>query len=189
MFKKILLYGVAFGSVAGAFLFIHFNNYGAEASSAFRIFYTLFQFVVIPTTAVMMLIKSLRAEFRTVDQEPIKPGNMIMAGLFTSLVMSLTVSLIYTFIHATFPALIDNAIAFDTQNLEAKKDKIIEQFSERNADFSFDKFVQDCIGLYNVGTQFTTNTFQYSSVGLFVSGIMSLYYMNKDKKNKAQPQA
>jgi hypothetical protein len=184
MFKKILLYGVAFGSVAGAFMFIHLNNYGADQSLFQKGFYTLLQFLLIPFTCVFLLVRAVRREYQTMDGQSAKPGNYIMAGLFTSVVMGLTISAIYAYINSQFHGLIENAIRFDTVMLDSKREVLEEALKSKNDNRTFEELKATYLEQYQVGRQFSTNLFQYTSVGLLVSGIMALFYFSKDKKKQ-----
>jgi hypothetical protein len=183
MFKKILLYGVAFGSIAGAFLFIHLNNYGVNQSVFQKGFYALLQLILLPATCVYLIIKTVRRDFITQGGDALKPGNLVMAGLFTAVVMSLTVSLVYLYIHSQFNGLIEKALVFDSQMLESQKENLIEKLAEKNDPRTYEELKNTYLEQYNVGYQFRTNLFQYSSVGLLVSGIMALFYISKDKKS------
>lgn len=184
MFKKIFTYGLAFGSLSAAFLFIHFNNYGPDQSTFQKGMYTLFQMLLLPATCVFLLVKNMRKEY-TLSSDmttPPKPGNLIMAALFASMVMAGVVSLMYFFIHTQYPHIIEFAKAYDATQLEAQKEKIMEGIKAKNDSRTYEEVLQAYFAQYTVSYQLRTNLFQSASISLFVAGIMSLVYMRRDKK-------
>lgn len=181
MFKKILTYGLAFGSIAGAFLFVHLKNYGGEISDFQKGFYVVLQSIIIPFTCVYLLIKSVRNQLIKDGKTDFKAGTYIIVGLFSSLVLSLTFSSVYAWISSQFPSLIENAALVDIAKVNENAEKYVEFYKQ-----PIEEIIQVTRDRYNIGNQFRENMFQYSSMGLFISGIMALVYLKRDKKLRVE---
>ncbi|MBX2985046.1 MAG: sulfite exporter TauE/SafE family protein [Bacteroidia bacterium] len=180
MFKKIFVYGISFGSIAGAFLFIHLNNYGPDMSNFQKIFFMLIYSLILPATCVYLLSKNIRQDSLEKDPKNAKPGTVIIAGLFAGIVIALTIAGIYAFIATQFPAIIEKAIQSDLAKLNDNMDKYMEFYKKTK-----EEIIQMTVDRYSIGNQFRDNMYQFTSIGLLVSGIMALIYMNKDRKRNA----
>ncbi|MCO6494703.1 MAG: sulfite exporter TauE/SafE family protein [Bacteroidetes bacterium] len=180
MFKKIFIYGISFGSIAGAFLFVHLNNYGPDMSNFQKIFFLLIYSLILPATCVYLLSKNIRKDSLEKDPKNSKPGTVIIAGLFAGMVIALTIAGIYAFIAAQFPDIIEKAIQTDLAKLNDNMDKYMEFYKKTK-----DEIIQLTKDRYSVGNQLRDNMYQFTSIGLLVSGIMALVYMNRDKKRSA----
>lgn len=176
MFKKIGLYGLAFGSISGAFLFIHLQNYSAQISGFQQVSFMLIQSILIPFTCIYLLVKTLRKEILAKGND-FKPGSAVFIGLFASIVLALTVTLIYTLIAQQFPGIIENAALTDMAKIEANAAKYEEVYKKTAAELK-----QLARERYDIGNQLRDNMFQFTSMGLVVSGILALLFLRKDKK-------
>ncbi|MCK9481343.1 MAG: hypothetical protein M0R38_06245 [Bacteroidia bacterium] len=180
MYKKIFIYGIAFGSIAGAFLFVHLNNYGPDMSNFQKIFFLLIYSLLLPATCVYLLARNIRKDTLAKTTKGSKAGLVIIAGLFSMLVLSLTIAGIYAFIVAKFPDIIEKAIQTDLAKLNENIDKYMEFYKKTK-----EEVIQMTVDRYSVGNQLRDNVYQFSSIGLLISSIMALIYMNKDRKRNA----
>jgi hypothetical protein len=182
MFKRILTFGVAFGSVAGAFMFIHLKNYGADQAAFHKYFYIIFQFIIIPITAIYLAIKTYKRDVAINDNADLKPGNILMTGLFTSLILALVVSIVYYYINSSYPEIIENAVKYDTEMIDKQKEEITKALVEKKDERTFDEIKNAYLDQYKPSFQLRTNVFQFSSVGLLISGLMALVFLRRNKK-------
>ena len=166
MFKKIFIYGLSFGSVAGAFMYIHFAN-GLYTSDGGTLFYTLFKSLLIPITAIVMIVKSMK---RDIGATP-TAGTIIITGMFTSLVIGLTLSLIYSILVKTNPAAIDSAISYSVETYER-----ISQERNPGEPIEIENYREKLIQQFEVGFQLRANVFEAASLGLLVSGVIALIF-------------
>lgn len=157
MFKKIFIYGLSFGSVSGAFMFVHYSN-GLYTSNGGQLFYILFTLLIIPVTAIIMIVKSMKRDMGATPTA----GTIIITGMFTSLVIGLTVTLIYAILLKTNPAIIESAISYSVEILSKKGDSIeqIENYKKQ----------------FEIRSQLRINVFAAGSLGLLVSGVIALIF-------------
>jgi cell division protein FtsW (lipid II flippase) len=166
MFKKIFIYGISFGSVAGAFMYIHFAN-GLYILNGGTLFYTLFKSLIIPVTAIIMIVKSMKRDLGTT---PVA-GTIIITGMFTSLMIGLTVSLIYAILVNTNPAAIDAAISYSVETYER-----ISQEMNPGEPIKIEDYREKLTQQFGAGFQLRANLFEAGSLGLLVSGIIALFF-------------
>jgi len=187
MFKNIFTYGVAFGSLAGAFLFMYLQNYGSDQSTASEVIYYLMQILILPVTCCVLLVKSIRTLSNNSDAKMrAKPGNYIMASLMASLVMTGIVTLVFAYISHQYPGIIENAKAHDTTKIMEKKEEFIKSSAYTESNIDFETWKETILSQYDISQHFRNHLMQYSSMFMLVSALMTLYFYSKDKKNKPQ---
>jgi hypothetical protein len=187
MFKNIFTYGTAFGSLAGAFLFIYLQNYGSGQYTSLEVGYYLMQMLIIPVTGCVLLVKSIRRLSINSDAKTrTKPGNYIMASLMASLVMTGIVTLVFTYISHQYPGIIENAKAHDTTKIMEKKEEFFKSAAHVKSNIDFETWKETILSQYEISHHFRNHLMQYSSMFMLVSALMTLYFYSKDKKNKPQ---
>ncbi len=86
MFKRVFIYGLAFGSLSASMLLVQYLN-GLYKTTSFVAFFPMFFNLVIPGVGVYLFVKSL---MHMQTDKPINMGKALFFSLMMSLVMAAT---------------------------------------------------------------------------------------------------
>ena len=84
MFKRVFIYGIAFGSLSASMLLVQYLN-GLYRSNSAAAFFPMFFNLVIPGIGVYLFVKSL---MQTQSDSPINMGKALFLSLMMSLIMA-----------------------------------------------------------------------------------------------------
>ena len=84
MFKRVFIYGIAFGSLSASMLLVQYLN-GLYRSDSTAAFFLMFFNLVIPGIGVYLFVKSL---MQTQSDSPINMGKALFLSLMMSLIMA-----------------------------------------------------------------------------------------------------
>ncbi len=160
MIKKVLLYGLSFGSAATALVLIHFLNGLYKTMSAVSLFSIIGQIAIV-VLAVIFCIRSVRREF----PESANLGKILLSGFFVAaLVGAFTVSG-YAWVTQNKPEILKEyrdqiSLTYQNHLKSLKPGDKVPQFD-----------VEDTI---SVGGFARSQMFLFISVGMLVSSAIGL---------------
>jgi hypothetical protein len=172
MNKKLLIYGIAFGSACAALSFLYFSTAAYKGSFGLQLFFILSELVIIPVTAIYLYFKALK---KAVPEE-FTMGRAVFQGFILSVIIGAAVSLLFSYLLQFRPELIAQILdfKFEKMNLQAKQlNKTPEEVSNMMKNIQY---------AYSSKGQFVNQLFLGASRGLFFSAIIA--YLMKAKINK-----
>lgn len=173
MSKKILIYGLAFGSLSAALSYIYFTSSVYKNGMGVNLFFMLSEFIIIPTIAIWLFLKSYKAE----RPDEFIMGRTIFLGFFISVMISATVSLLFSYLLHFKPFYVEQLIQYkikliNESGIDLKKTPAEIKAAKENIEFS-----------YTGKAQLTNQLFTGAARGLLVSAIIS--FLMKAKMNPA----
>lgn len=181
MSKKLLIYGLAFGSASAALSYIYLTSAVYKTSGWIQLFSILGEFLIIPAIGIYLFLKSFKSE----NTEQFTIGRAVFMGFFLSIIISAAVSLLFSYIYQFKPAYIAQIMDFKIsiyRNSEmAIKIKQQSGVTEYEKDISnFTKYLKTDV--YSIRSQFVSQLFTGASRGLFLSAIFAYLMRPKNKK-------
>lgn len=173
MSKKILIYGLAFGSACAALNYIYTTSAIYKESNIVNLLFILGEFLIIPAVGIFLFIKS----YKDTAQEKFMMGRAVFLGFFVSIIIGCTVSLLFSYFLQFKPQFITDLINYRIGLAKASAVKLHKTPEELNNAIENIKYT------YNPTQQFITNLFMGASRGLFFSAIFA--YFLRPKTNKA----
>ncbi|MES2616553.1 MAG: DUF4199 domain-containing protein [Bacteroidota bacterium] len=172
MSKKILIYGLAFGSACGALNYIYTASAIYKDSSMMNLFFILLELIIIPGIGIFLFLKSFR------DQKPeeFTVGKAVFLGFFVSIMIGCSVSLLISYFIQFKPAFINELINYRINNAKSKGAELHKSQEEINNMIANIKFA------YTTSQQFISQLFASAARGLFLSAIFA--YILQPKKPK-----
>ncbi len=180
MSKKLLIYGLAFGSASAALSYIYLTSSVYKSSGWIQLFSILGEFLIIPAVGIYLFLKAFKNE----KPEEFTIGRAVFMGFLLSIIISAAVSLIYSYIHQFKPQFISQIIDFKTstyangKSAMSIKDTSVVAYTRDVA--SFVKYQQEQV--YTMRAQFISHLFAGASRGLFLSAIFA--YLLRPKTTK-----
>lgn len=148
MFKKVLIFGIAFGSACAALMIIYYIN-SLYLLSGFKGLITPIGQAILVVLAILLCIRSIKREYA----DKVTLGHVLLSGLFITLITAGVTVIGYSWLASSFP-----------QSVEAYKQFLI---SSRN-------IKGDVSALTSVGTVAKIQFGMYMSIGMVVSCIIGL---------------
>jgi tetrahydromethanopterin S-methyltransferase subunit B len=180
MSKKLLIYGLAFGSASAALSYIYLTSAVYKQSGWIQLFSILSEFLLIPGIAIYLFLKAYKNE----NKEEFTMGKAVFMGFFLSIIISAAVSLIYSYIHQFKPEYVAQVIDYKTNayaNGKAAlsiKDTSVTAYQKDVA--AFTKYHREEV--YTMRSQFISNLFSGASRGLFLSALFAYLMRAKTVK-------
>lgn len=173
MSKKLLIYGLAFGSASAALSYIYMIYIALNPNIWVHLISVLGEFIIIPGTAIYLFLKAVKLN----NPEEFLIGKAVFLGFFLSVIISSSVSLFFSYIAQFRPEIIQGFIDLKVNQLVktdffsklAKKD----QLDNINA-------VKES---YSVGGQFKYQLYLGAARGLFLSAIIAFILRAKTKRD------
>ncbi len=163
MSKKILIYGLAFGSACAALNYIYTTSSIYSGSSAVNLLFILGEFLLIPAVGIFLFIKS----YRDSNPSQFTIGRAVFMGFFVSIMIGCAVSLLFSYFLTFKPQFITDLINYrvglaKVSAVELKKTPLELQTAIDNINY-----------VYNPTQQFVSQLFMGASRGLFFSAIFA----------------
>ncbi len=173
MNKKLLLYGLAFGSASAAVSFIYLSTAAYKQSTVLHFILIFSEAIIIPSFGIYLFYKSMK----TTHLNQFTIGRAIFLGFFLSIIMSSAVSLVFSYILQFQPELIENLLRFKTVSIQ--KRAIEYEWKPENL-----KGALESLDYSNSSRgQFVQQLFLGASRGLFLSSIIAYVMKAKVVKN------
>ena len=173
MSKKLLIYGLAFGSAAAALSYIYMIYVAFNPNLSVHLISVLGEVIIIPGTAIFLFLRSTKQN----NQDEFVIGRAIFLGFFLSLIISSSVSLLYSYIAQFRPEIINSFIDIKVNQLS--KNVSFKQLSEKDR---LDN-LKDLKDSYTVGGQFISQLYLGAARGLFLSAIIAFILKAKTKRD------
>lgn len=173
MSKKILIYGLAFGSACAALNYIYTTSAIYKNSGIMNLIFVLGESLIIPAIGIYLFLKAFKQE----TPEMFTLGKAVFLGFFVSIMIGCTVSLLISYFMQFKPHLINDLINYKIEMAKAdaiRLKKTPEELNNRIANIRFG---------YSGSQQFIFQLIMGGSRGLFFSSIFA--YFMRPKENKA----
>jgi hypothetical protein len=181
MSKKLLIYGLAFGSASAALSYIYMTSAVYKQPGAVHLISILSEFLIIPGVAIFLFLKAFKKE----NSENFTIGKAVFMGFFLSVIISAAVSLIYSYVSQFKPAYIAQLIDYRTNSyanseaaLKIKAEKGAVEYQKDVAKFTDYLKTQ----VYTMRAQFISQLFTGASRGLFLSALFAYILRPKTPK-------
>jgi len=171
MSKKLLIYGLAFGSAAAAMSYIYMQNYALRPSNKLQIIPLIGEFLI-PLIAMTLFLRMVKKS----NPEEFFIGKAIFLGFFLSIIISSSVSLFFSFMVQYNPDIINILIEQKLQNV--RKGIAHEKLNAKEI-LELENGIRQT---YTVSYQFKEELFLGASRGLFLSAIIALFLRAKSSK-------
>lgn len=172
MSKKLLIYGLAFGSACAAISFVYFSAAVYKQSLFIQSIFIISEWLLLPIIAISLFFRSIKE----MNPDSFTMGRAVFTGFLLSIIMSAAVSLVFTYILQFKPELIAQIIDFKNGLILIKAKKMNRTPEEIKNALDNIKFA------YNSSAQFINQIFLGASRGLFFSAIIA--YIMKAKINR-----
>ena len=173
MSKKLLIYGLAFGSATAALSYIYMVSVAMSPNAWQHIIAVLGEFLILPGVGIFLFLKS----FKKQNPEEFMLGRAVFLGFFLSIIIGASVSLLFSYVSQFRPEIIARLVDLKTGQFKASK-----FYSQMPAADIQTKF-QEIKDTYTVKSQFIYQLFLGGSRGLFLSAIFAYFMkarMNRD---------
>lgn len=172
MSKKILIYGLAFGSACAALNYIYTTSAIYKGSSSANLIFILGEFLVIPAVGIFLFLKS----YRDSNPEQFTIGKAVFLGFFVSIMIGCAVSLLFSYFLTFKPQFITDLINYRVNIAKVDAGRLHKTPEElKNA-------IDNIHYTYNPTQQFVSQLFMGGSRGLFFSAIFAYILRPKTKK-------
>ncbi len=172
MSKKILIYGLAFGSACAALNYIYTTSAIYKNSGIVNLTFILGELILIPAIGIFLFIKS----YRDSNPERFTIGRAVFLGFFVSIIIGCTVSLLISYFMQFKPQFIQGIIDYRVNTAKLNAARLNKTPAElQNA-------ITNIKNTYNPTQQFISQLFMGASRGLFFSAIFA-YFMQPKKNN------
>lgn len=166
MSKKLLIYGLAFGSAAAAVSYLYIVSIVFKTDLASHLISILTEALVIPGVAIFFFLRSLK----TADPDQFMLGKAVFLSFFLSIIIGASVSLLFSYLTQFRPELIARMINLKISDFNSSK-----FFSKFTAKEVAQKH-QEIKDAYSVTSQFIYQLFFGGARGLFLGAIIG-YFM------------
>lgn len=173
MSKKILIYGLAFGSACAALNYIYTTSAIYKESGIVNMLFILGEFLLIPAAGIFLFVKS----FRDTDPEKYTIGKAVFLGFFVSIMIGCSVSLLFSYFLQFKPQFITDLINYRIGLAKQSAVKLHKTPEELQTAIENIKYA------YNPTQQFVSQLFMGASRGLFFSAIFA-YFLRPKNINK-----
>ncbi len=165
MSKKLLIYGLAFGSATAALSYIYMVSIATTNNIPQLVIAILSEAIVIPAIAIFLFLRSVKKE----QPEQFMLGRAIFLGFFLSIIIGASVSLLYSYVAQFRPEVIGRMVDYKINQFKGA-----EVFKQFNAKEAADK-IQEIRDSYSVTGQFVFQLFFAAARGLFLSAIIAFF--------------
>lgn len=172
MSKKLLIYGLAFGSAAAAMSYIYMLYVANSPDIKWHIISVMGEFVVIPFVAMTLFLRTVKQE----NAEEFLIGKAIFLGFFLSIIISSSVSLFYSYMVQFNPEVITQFV--DLKMKQFHESKYIGKLNAKEIAEN-EQAIRDS---YAVSGQFKYQLYLGAARGLFFSAIIAFFLRAKTKK-------
>jgi uncharacterized membrane protein len=173
MSKKLLIYGLAFGSAAAALSYIYMVNIAGSKQLWLHLISIFGEFLIIPGVAIYMFLKSLKQS----NPEEFLLGKSIFLGFILSVIIASSVSLFYSYMAQFNPELINGFIALKIEQL--KQNTSVSKLTAKELEENITAIRES----YSTAGQFRYQLYLGAARGLFLSAVIA--YMMKAKSNRS----
>jgi hypothetical protein len=173
MSKKLLIYGLAFGSATAALSYIYMVAVASSPNGWQHLIAVLGEFLILPGTGIFLFLKS----FKKQSPEQFMLGRAVFLGFFLSIIIGASVSLLYSYVSQFRPEIIAQLV--DIKTNQFKTSKFFSTLSEKDVQLKYQEIKDN----YTVRSQFIYQLFLGGSRGLFLSAIFAYFMkarMNRD---------
>lgn len=169
MSKKILIYGLAFGSACAALNYIYTSSAIYKNSSTMNLLFILLELLIIPAIGIFMFLKAFRDE----KPDQFTVGKAVFLGFFVSVMIGCSVSLLVSYFIQFKPEYINQLISYRINQARikgAELGKTKEEIANMETNIRF---------AYSTGQQFISQLFAGAARGLFFSAIFGYILVPK----------
>ncbi|MDI1235009.1 MAG: DUF4199 family protein [bacterium] len=170
MSKKILIYGLAFGSACAALEYLFYTNGIYKDMGLTRFLVMLSEYILIPVFGIFVFIKS----YRDSNPEQFVLGKVVFMGFFVSIIIGSSISLLFSYLVQFKPFYINDAIAFYENQFKASKAGLKRTPEEMKTALENIKYN------FSASQQFIFHLFLGGSRGLFFSAIFGYFLRPKN---------
>ena len=172
MSKKLLIYGLAFGSATAALSYIYMVSVAMSPNAWQHIVAVLGEFLILPGVGIFLFLKA----FKKQNPEEFMLGRAVFLGFFLSIIIGASVSLLFSYVSQFRPEIIARLVDLKTSQFKASK--FYAQMPAADIQTKF----QEIKDTYTVKSQFIYQLFLGGSRGLFLSAIFA--YFMKARTNR-----
>lgn len=148
MFKKVLLFGISFGSACAALMIVYYLN-SLYMQNGFQAFIAPIGQAALVVLAILLCIRSIKREYT----DKVTLGHVLLSGIFITLITAGVTVLGYAWLSSSYP-----------HSIEAYKQYLISSRQIKG----------DVQQLTSVGTVAKIQFGMYMSIGMVVSCIIGL---------------
>ncbi len=157
MFKKVLIFGIAFGSACAALMIMYYLN-SLYLQNGFKAFITPLGQAILVVLAILLCLRSIKREFA----DKVTLGHVLLSGLFITVITAGVTVIGYSWLLSNYPG-----------SVEAYKQYLVSSRGIKG----------DIKELTSVGTVAKIQFGMYMSIGMVVSCIIGLRSINSMKKS------
>jgi|GEM_PF-1818312 len=173
MSKKLLIYGLAFGSASAALSYIYMLKVAFRPDLWMHLVAIAGEFIIIPGAAIFLFLKAVKQD----NPEEFMIGRAVFLGFFLSLIISSSVSLLFSYIAQFRPEIINGFI--DMKIGQFKSSKFISRLTPKEVEEN----IEAIRASYSVGGQFKYQLYLGAARGLFLSAITAFILKARTKRN------
>lgn len=173
MSKKLLVYGLAFGSATAALSYIYMVAVASCPNGWQHLIAVLGEFLLVPGLGIFLFLKAFKKE----SPDQFMLGRAVFLGFFLSIIIGASVSLLFSYISQFRPEIIARLI--DIKTAQFKASKYFPTLSAKDVALKYQEIKDN----YTVRSQFVYQLFLGGSRGLFLSAIFAYFMkarMNRD---------
>lgn len=173
MSKKLLIYGLAFGSATAALSYIYMVSvvYSPDLWKHLVAFFS--ELLIVPGIGIYLFLR----DFKKSAPDEFILGRTVFLGFLLSIIIGASVSLLYSYVHSFNPGIIAKMV--DMKINSFKTSKYFSKFTAKEAE----EKVQEIRDMYSIRAVFIDQLFRGGARGLFLSAIFGFIMkarMNKD---------
>lgn len=173
MSKKLLVYGLAFGSASAALSYIYMVKVSNTKDLWLHLIAISGEFLIIPGIAIFLFLKAMKEA----NPSEFLIGKAVFLGFFLSVMISATVSLFYSYITQFRPEIVGSFIAIKIDQFQ--KSKFYSTLSPKDIQDNITAIKES----YSVSGQFKYQLYLGAARGLFLSAIIAFILKAKTSKN------
>ncbi|MCC6817816.1 MAG: DUF4199 domain-containing protein [Bacteroidia bacterium] len=173
MSKKLLIYGLAFGSATAALAYIYLVSIVYSPDLWKHLVEFISELLIVPGIGIYLFLR----DFKKTSPEEFMLGRVVFLGFILSIIIGASVSLLYSYVHSYNPGVIARMV--DLKINSFKTSKYFTQFSAQEVE----QKLQEIRDMYNVRTVFVDQLFRGGARGLFLSAVFGFFMkarMNRD---------
>lgn len=166
MSKKLLIYGLAFGSASAALSYVYIAKVVFSSSVPLHLVFVLSEFLLVPAIGIFMFLKAMKAQ----NPEGFIMGKALFMGFFLSIIIAASVSLLYSYLNQFKPEMIAQLV--DLKIAAMKRNPHAKEWTPKEMEEGI-KAIRDS---YSVSSHFVMQLSWGGARGLFFAAIFA-YFM------------
>lgn len=162
MSKKLLIYGLVFGSLTASISYVYITKTVYSPSLALHLVSVLSEALFVPGIGIFLFLKSVK----DANPEGFMLGKAVFLSFFLSIIIGSSVSLLFSYINQFYPKYIASLVQFKSQQF--RSNPIFAQLKPEEVKQKFDE-IKDA---YSVSKQFVSQLFLGGARGIFLGAVI-----------------